>query len=184
MSSTIKSLLTAEAAEMTLFCKGEEIQTKEGGGEIIFLNFSSEQCLGTRLRKKKLSITQRCAGLQWHRWPVREEPFSISEPQEVSLCASLCIRPERRGVVGLEVSLVPFPASYKDLSWPLPLVSWWALNWGIALGSRFSQSASTVPCSQEHLWEKLNLCVCKHQRGRCYCQAVEVILTYHPTASS
>ena len=99
-------------------------------------------------------------GTEW-RWPTWEEPFNISQPQGVPLHAILQVWPGRRGEVGLEVSLVPFPASCKDLRWPLPFVSWWALNWGIALGSHFTPSASTVPCLQRHLWEKLNLCLCK-----------------------
>lgn len=111
-------------------------------------------------RSPLLSAVLAHRGTEW-RWPAWELLFRISEPQGVPLCAILFIWPESKGEVAIEVSLVPFPASWKDLRWPLPLVSQWTLNWGTAWGFCFSWSSSTVSCSQRHLWEKLILCVCK-----------------------
>lgn len=84
-----------------------------------------------------------------------------------------------REEVWLKVSEVAFLARDKDLSWPLPAVSWWALNRGMDL----------CPTSHDQLWqlpahkgicERNQICVCvsMHQGERCYCHAREVL--QHP----
>lgn len=164
MSSTIKSLLTAEAARNDRFLLGGESTNKKGRGRNRISQLLIWAVSSVHAQKGKSSPSLHAALALRDaegRWPARQEPFSISEPRGVSLCALLCVRPERRREVGLEVSLATSPASCKDLSWPLPLVSWRALNWGIALGSRFSCWAATVRCSRGLFWEKFNLCVCE-----------------------
>lgn len=143
MSSTIKSLPTAEAAEMTLFGGGRKHKQKREGMNPYFSTFHLRNVFSTFLWKKKLSITQCCTGSPWHALKVTSAGRAIQHfraPGSFSMCHFLCkARQERE--VGLEVSIVLFPTSCKDLSWPLPVVSWWALNWGVALGSHFSWSA-------------------------------------------
>lgn len=111
-------------------------------------------------RKSSSSLSAALAhhDTEW-RWPVQEEPFSISEPQGASLCAIFCVRPERKGRWGQRQAQSHFQRAARMASTSCIIMGF---KLGAALGSHFSWSAVIdSPYSQGHLWEKLNLCLSK-----------------------
>lgn len=104
---------------------GRKHKQKREGVNPYFSTFHLRNVFSIFLWKKKLSITQCCTGSPRHAPKVTSAGRAIQHfraPGSFSMCHFLCkARQERE--VGLEVSIVLFPTSCKDLSWPLPVVS-------------------------------------------------------------
>lgn len=159
------------------FCWGEKSTDKRRRGELIFLNFPCEKCLQCILMKEKAfhhSVLQWLAMTQSEGDQCRKSHSAFQSPKEfLYVPFSVWGQRGREGGVRGEHSLI----SNKLQGWPLPVVSWWALNWGVAMGSHFSWSAVIdSPYSQGHFWQKLNLCLFKQvPERRCYCHVGEDI---------